>query len=232
MNLKGEFLLWKKILLFKADEKDFQSLSIYTFLLGVLATWIVGVGRWWDNVDADPLKKTGIGSVAYIFVLSQAIWWVNVWFTENKNYFKVLTFVSLTSVPAILYAFPIEIVAPEYARTFNVTSLLVVSIYRVSLMASFLRQYYKMKWSEVITSTLFMLSGIVTIVFISGLGALVLDAMGGFREKETKDALIGGQTFVNALAQKIGTFAFLSLPITFVAYYFVLNLRYKPRNWI
>ena len=39
-------------------------------VFGLLATWLAGVGRYWDNPRAELWQYLGLGSVAYVFVLA------------------------------------------------------------------------------------------------------------------------------------------------------------------
>ena len=79
------------------------------FIAGLIGTWIVGMGRYWDDGGASLLQHVGLGSVIYIFVLAAFIWLIVKPFrVDNWNYFTVVTFIGLTSFPAILYAIPVE----------------------------------------------------------------------------------------------------------------------------
>lgn len=76
---------------------------------GLMVTWIAGIGRYWDNPRAQLWQHAGLGSLAYVFVLAFILWVVIAplqarhWFYQN-----VLTFITLTSLPALLYAIPVE----------------------------------------------------------------------------------------------------------------------------
>ena len=79
------------------------------FIAGLIGTWIVGMGRYWDHTNASLLQHLGIGSVIYIFLLAALIWLiVKPYFVKDWTYFRVLTFIALTSFPAIIYAIPVE----------------------------------------------------------------------------------------------------------------------------
>jgi hypothetical protein len=78
-------------------------------IFGLLCVWIVGIGRYWENPRVGLLQHLGIGSVVYVFVLSGFLFLI-LWpmKPERWSYFHLLTFIALTSPPAILYAVPIE----------------------------------------------------------------------------------------------------------------------------
>lgn len=104
------------------------------------------MGRYWDDPRAKPLQHLGLGSVIYILLLSLMLWLV-IWPLRPKHwsYFNVLTFVSLTSPPAILYAIPVErLFSREVARSVNVWFLAAVATWRVTLLIFFLHRYAKL----------------------------------------------------------------------------------------
>src|SRR3712207_7552248 len=41
---------------------------------GLACTWLVGVGRYWDNPRASLLQHLGVGSVVYVFALALLLW--------------------------------------------------------------------------------------------------------------------------------------------------------------
>jgi hypothetical protein len=43
-------------------------------VIGILITWIVGFGRYWDDESARLLVRSGVTSLAYALVLSAFIW--------------------------------------------------------------------------------------------------------------------------------------------------------------
>ena len=98
-----------KLLTFRLTTAEMLNFNKSHFITGLIGTWIVGIGRYWDDPGAKLLQHLGLGSVIYIFVLALFIWLILLPFkVEGWKYFIVLTFISLTSFPAIFYAIPVE----------------------------------------------------------------------------------------------------------------------------
>ena len=99
----------KRLLTFKLTRAEMLQFNKKHFIAGLIGTWIVGMGRYWDDGGASLLQHVGLGSVIYIFVLAAFIWLIVKPFrVDNWNYFTVVTFIALTSFPAIFYAIPVE----------------------------------------------------------------------------------------------------------------------------
>src|ERR1700744_3775016 len=98
-----------RLLCFRATETEVRGLNTRHLVLGLIFTWLVGMGRWWEDPQADWLQHLGVGSVIYVFVLASFLWLV-LWPLAPKSWslLNVLAFISLTSLPAILYAIPVR----------------------------------------------------------------------------------------------------------------------------
>lgn len=150
-------------------------------IFGLVCTWIVGMGRYWDNPRAIFPQYLGVGSVLYIFALSLLLWMVVLPFKrEDWTYLKVLTFVSLVSPPAIIYAIPVQMYYDlGTANTINMYFLLIVATWRLALLFYFLRVYAELGWLAVVSATLFpVLFIVVTLTFLN-LDGVVFSAMAG-----------------------------------------------------
>src|SRR6266576_1888990 len=91
------------------------------FAAGLFCTWLVGMGRYWDNPRVGLLQHLGVGSIVYGFILSLFLW-LMIWPLRPRNwsYFRVFTFVTLVSPPAILYAIPVQMFYPlDTANSIN-----------------------------------------------------------------------------------------------------------------
>jgi len=98
-----------RLLSFQSTRDEMLRYNKSHFIAGLIGTWIVGMGRYWDDPGAKLLQHLGMGSVIYIFVLAALIWIIILPFkVERWSYFTVLTFISLTSFPAIFYGIPVE----------------------------------------------------------------------------------------------------------------------------
>ncbi len=187
--------------------------SWLTFILVV--TWLVGVGRYWDHPSADTWQYIGLGSIAYIFCLSGLLYLV-VWplRPDRWNYLDVLVFVGLTSLPAALYAIPVERLTDlSTAQSINAWFLGVVALWRVALLVRFLVSFAKIHWFAVMIVVVLMLSGIVVVLTLLNLEHVVFDLMAGIRPE---NASPNDQAYLVVLG-----LAFLSLyafPVALVLY--------------
>ena len=156
-------------------------------MLGLFATWIVGMGRWWDDPEAHLLQHLGLGSVLYVLVLAFLLWLlIKPLGPKDWSYQGVLTFVALTSPPAILYAIPVErFLDLDAARQVNVWFLAFVAAWRVGLLAFYLRRLAQLPWYGVVVATLLPLTVIVSVLTALNLERAVFDVMSGLRAEGT-----------------------------------------------
>lgn len=160
------------------------------FIAGLIGTWIVGMGRYWDDPGAKVLQHLGLGSVIYIFVLAALIWLIVFPFRIEKwNYFTVLTFISLTSFPAIFYAIPVErFMSIEAANTLNVWFLAIVAAWRLGLLYYFLSKFTKLSLGKILTITLMPICLIISALTALNLHRVVFNIMGGVRNPTPHDS--------------------------------------------
>lgn len=128
-----------RLLTFRITREEILNFNKNHFIAGLLGTWIVGVGRYWNDDGASLLLHLGLGSVIYIFVLAAFIWLIlKPFYIDHWNYFIVVTFIGLTSFPAILYAIPVErLFTIQTANTINVWFLAIVAAWRLGLLYFF-----------------------------------------------------------------------------------------------
>ena len=197
----------------------------FTFVL--LVTWLAGIGRYWDHPSADYWQYAGIGSVVYIFCLSLLLY-VIVWPLRPSNwtYRGVLIFVGLTSLPALLYAVPIErAVDLKTAQSINAWFLGIVAVWRVALLIRYLLTSARLHWIVVVTVSVLLLSGIVVTLTLLNLEHVVFDLMAGIREE---NASPNDTAYVIVLS-----LAFLSLwafPVALVLYLGAIAHRMRGRD--
>ncbi|MEM7348588.1 MAG: hypothetical protein AAF485_30540, partial [Chloroflexota bacterium] len=98
-----------RLLTFRKVRFDLER-SFFPYLIYIVTiAWVVGIGRYWDHPDAYVWQYAGLGSVAYIFVLSTFLYWVlKPIKPERWSFPMVLVFVGFTSLPGVLYAIPVE----------------------------------------------------------------------------------------------------------------------------
>jgi hypothetical protein len=179
------------------------------FIAGLFGTWIVGMGRYWDDSRASLLQHLGLGSVIYIFALALFIWLiVKPYYVDNWNYFTVLTFIGLTSFPAVFYAIPVEkFFSMETANTMNVWFLAVVAAWRLSLLYYFLKHFTKLGTGNILTITLMPICLIITTLTFLNLHRVVFNIMGGQRNPTPHDGAYSVLIFLTVIS------AILTLPL-------------------
>ena len=169
-----------KLLTFRLSQSEFLQLDGRHLAFGLACTWLVGIGRFWDHPNAKLFQYLGLGSVAYVFALSVFLWLI-IWplRPDNWSFLNLLTFITLVSPPALLYAIPVEQwFQLETAARINLWFLLVVAVWRVALLWFFLVRYGGLG-GEVVSATLWPLSLIVAVLTVLKLDAKVLQMMAG-----------------------------------------------------
>lgn len=184
----------------------------------IIVTWLVGMGRYWDHPKALPWQYLGLGSVAYLFVLSTFLFVVVAPLRPlNWNWLNVFVFVGLTSLPAGLYAIPVErFMNIQSAMSLNALFLALIALWRVSLYATFLTRYARLGGGQVLLALLLPLSAIVVALSALNLEHVVFNIMAGNRDNVSSSDL---SYFVVIL---ISWFAVLLSPATLIGYLFAI----------
>lgn len=182
-----------QILLLRFEWADIQKLGVKQFAIGLCGTWLVGMGRYWDDDKASLLQHAGFGSVIYIFVLAAFIWlMITPYKIKDWNYFKVLTFISLTSFPAAFYAIPVEkFCTIQLANKINVWFLAIVAFWRLCLLFRFLKVFTRLDISDIVTITFMPVCVIISVLTMLNLHHVVFNIMGGVRQPTPHDASYG-----------------------------------------
>lgn len=195
---------------------------------GLLCTWQVGIGRYWDSPSAALWQKLGLGSVACVFLLA-ALLWVVVWPLRPKrwSYSIVLIFLTMTALPALLYAIPVErfLTLEESARA-NALFLLFVACYRVALLVWFLRRVAGLSHSALISATLLPLTFILFVLFSLNLEHATFQFMAGLRDVDptSNDAAY----MIVTLLSMVSIFVF---PLTLLVYVVQVLLAREQARW-
>lgn len=179
-----------RLLICKLRREEILQFNRTHFFAGLIGTWIVGMGRYWDDNNAGLLQHLGLGSVIYIFTLAAFIWLiVKPFYVDNWNYFIVLTFIGLTSFPAIFYAIPVEkFFSIETANSINAWFLAIVAAWRLALLYYFLKHFTRLSIGNIITVTLMPVCLIITTLFALNLHHVVFEMMGGIRNPSPHDS--------------------------------------------
>ena len=178
-----------RLLFFRASQDELANPGWRHLAIGLCCTWIVGIGRYWDNPRVGLLQHLGLGSLVYVFLLSLFLWLI-IWPLRPRywSYFRVLTFVTLVSPPAILYAIPVQMFcALDTANSINAWFLAIVAAWRVALLFFFLRRMGELGWFAITTATLLPLSLIVVVLTVLNLERVVFNLMGGLVNRSPND---------------------------------------------
>ena len=178
-----------KLLFFRITREELLRLDSRHLAFGLLCTWLVGIGRFWDHPNAKLVQYLGLGSVIYVVALSLLLWlFIRPLRPKNWTYRSVLTFITLVSPPAALYALPVERwFSLETATDLNKWFLLIVAAWRVALLIFFVKRFGELKGREVVVATILPLAAIVLTLSSLKLDQRVLRMMGGL-DRHSPDA--------------------------------------------
>jgi hypothetical protein len=179
-----------RLLTFKISREEMLQFNTQHLIVGLIGTWIVGMGRYWDDDKANLLQHLGLGSVIYIYLLAAFIWIILLPFkVDNWKYLTVLIFIGLTSFPAIFYAIPVEqFFSIDTANSMNVWFLAIVAAWRLGLLFYFLKHFTKLSIGNIITVTLMPICLIISALTILNLHKVVFQIMGGMRDPSPHDS--------------------------------------------
>jgi len=217
-----------RVLTGRFSAEDVENTGRAHLIGGLAFTWLAGIGRYWDSPRASTLQHLGLGSVAYVLVLSAFLWLLLMPLRpERWSYVKILTFVCAVAPPALLYAIPVErFMSLNAARSVNVWFLAIVATWRVILYVIFLFRYAGFRYLRLFVGALLPL-----VIIVFGLTALnleraVFDIMAGVSPTEGTSA----DTAYSVLFA-LSLFSYLASPIVFLLYLIAIyNARQaKPR---
>lgn len=202
---------WLRLLTFRASFEDYESLNRSHLIAGLVACWFVGMGRYWDDTRASLLQHTGIGSVIYVFVLAALMWIVvKPVAPERFAYTGILTFITLTSPPAALYAIPVEKwMTLEAANLMNLRFLGIVAVWRLALWMHYLYRGAKFRVWMVLCAATVPLAAIFIALTSLNLHHVVFNIMGGIREADKSSQ--------DAAYETLFVLSYLSVPVSFFA---------------
>lgn len=157
---------------------------------GLLGTWLAGMGRYWDHPDATMLQHFGLGSLAYVFVLAAFLYLILLPYrVAGLTYRLLLTFITLTSFPAVLYAIPVErFTDMATAASINVWFLAVVASWRLALLYMFVRRFTGLHHVFTAALTLLPMALIVSALAVLNVEHAVFEIMGGIGHGTAHDS--------------------------------------------
>jgi hypothetical protein len=205
-----------RLLTFRITREEMLNFNRNHLIFGLLCALIVGIGRYWDNQRVEFLQHLGVGSVIYVFALSLFLWLLIAPLKpKDWSYFKVLTFVSLVSPPAILYSIPVELFTDmPTANAINAWFLLIVSVWRVSLLIFFLKRFAQLSWVATVTSAILPLNIIIVSLVVLNLEIAVFNIMGGIDDSSPSQVaygILGFLSFLSVLIFPICLIVYLGL---------------------
>ncbi|MEQ1642560.1 MAG: hypothetical protein ABL959_03830 [Pyrinomonadaceae bacterium] len=211
-----------RLLTFRLSKEEFLDVGNSHLAFGLFCTWLVGMGRWWDDPGANLLQHLGVGSIIYIFVLALILLMVSLPInSEIWSYKQVLTFVSLTSPPALLYAIPVERFTELYtARFLNVWFLALVATWRLALLLFFFIRFRGLSPLASIVATLLPVMAIIVTLTALNLERAAFNIMGGLRDSGTSNDEAYGVLFGLSLISFL-----LIIPTTLVYIGLILSSR-------
>lgn len=220
--LKDEY----RLLTFRAPSASMREHPGAYLAFGLVLTWAAGIGRHWDNPEAFLWQQLGIGSLAYVFLLTLVVWLlVAPLGPKNWTYRNVLLFIALTSPPALLYAIPVEMfVSSPTALMINAAFLAVVALWRVALLFVFLNRVAGLGGFTIVVAALLPLALIVDSLALLNLEHLMYETMAGLRDPD-RIQMQAAYTVVQA----ISTFSILVTPVLLALYARIAGAR-RPNH--
>jgi hypothetical protein len=213
---------------FRLSRSDFLALDNRHLGFALLCTWIVGIGRWWDDPKAGLLQHAGLGSVLYACVLAAVLWLVALPLKPRDwTYRRVLTLVAMTAPPGILYAIPVErLFDLRTAGRLNLWFLAAVATWRVALLLQFLVRFPLIGWVQAILCALLPVTAIVTALSALNLHRVVFNIMGSIAEGSH-----GAHDDAYGVLLGLTLLSWLVFPATAVGYLVtVVFARRRPRE--
>lgn len=204
-----------RTLTFRGTAGEIGRLGNRHLAVALACTWVVGIGRWWDDPNAGLVQHLGLGSVVYVLVLAALLWLV-VWplAPSALSYRTALTFVAMTSPPAILYAIPVErFLALRVAGQINLWFLAIVATWRVALLLRFLSSVPGVGTIKGVIVALLPLSAIVTALTALNLHRVVFSIMGGIADSDRS-----AHDEAYAVLVTLTVVSMMALPVLLAAY--------------
>jgi hypothetical protein len=207
--------------------EDVDAAGPLQLAIGLAFTWLAGIGRYWDSPRASTLQHLGLGSVAYVFVLSAFLWLLLMPLRpERWKFVKILTFVCAVSPPALLYAIPVErFMSLADARSVNVWFLAVVATWRVALYVLLLWRYAGFRYVPLLVAASLPLSLIVFGLTALNLERAVFDVMAGL---DPNAGTSGDDAY--AVLVMLSVMSFLVAPLVLAAYLGLIVVAWRQRR--
>jgi hypothetical protein len=214
-----------RFVLFKPLKGDVPRHWLPYLTIGLFITWIVGIGRTWDNSYEPLWLRSGLPSVAYAVVLAGFIWVVVAALRPGRwTYRNVLLMVTMTAAPGLIYAIPVEqFLDHGTARATNLIFLAIVAAWRMALYFHFLRSAAKLPPVAATVAALLPPTLILAVVSAYGALEIVAGGMGGTE-------LPPGESIAASVLFFIAASCWIALPILVVAWLALAVIRSRPQR--
>ncbi len=204
-----------RVLSLRFTAGDLERLNHRHLVYGLLVTWAAGIGRYWDHPDPYLIQSLGLGSLCVTFALGLFLYLI-LWPLRPSNWSltHLYTFVSLTALPALLYAVPVErFFSFNVARSANVWFLITIAVWRVAMLSRYLSRQTGLSGGVLVAALLLPLALVVVVLSLLNLEQVVFDLMAGLREEggTTNDEAYEFLFFFSMLC-------FIALPVLLLAY--------------
>ncbi len=216
------------LLSFQGFKPNIPEYGAWYLSFGLFTAWLAGVGRYWDNPKADLWQYFGLGSVAYCFFLAAVVFIIIYPLKPNNwSYKNLLIFISLTSLPAVLYAIPVEkFTTLEMAQRLNVSFLLVVATWRVILFVLYLKRSAGLTGFQIFVAAFLPIVLIINVLAALNLEHVVFRIMAGITEEERS-----GNDLAYQVLLVITVLSYALLPFLLVGYgWFIYKARRHYNN--
>jgi hypothetical protein len=139
------------------------------------------------------------------------------------SFSRLLTFITLVSIPGILYALPVELVLSKTAaRSANAWFLAIVACWRLALLFHYLKRVGQLSWPRIIIGALFPMTIIVSALTFLNLEHVVFNLMGGFSEGTANDSAYQVLLGITVLS-------FYAFPVLALSYLLLMIFK-RPRK--
>ena len=190
-------------------------------------TWAVGIGRYWDHPDPYLVQSLGLGSLFVMGGLGLLLYLALLPLRPaGWSLLNLYTFLSLTALPAVLYAIPVEqFLSAGAARSANFWFLATVAVWRVAILGRYLACRTDLSGGLLVAALLLPLALIVVILTLLNLEKAVFDLMGGVRDSERTS-----NDEAYALLFLLSFYSFMASPVLAIAYGVAVWKRYRARR--
>lgn len=214
------------VLSLRVSTNDLERLGARHLVYGLLVTWAVGLGRYWDHPDPSLVQALGFGSLGVLAGLALLLHLILMPLRPARwSLVHLLTFLSLTALPALLYAIPVErFMTLDDARTANVCFLAVVALWRVGMLGRYLAAWTDLSGPLLAAALLLPLALVVVILTALNLEQALFDVMAGLREDGTANDLSYQVLFL------VSMLAFVASPVLLLFYGFAVWQRRRLRS--